>query len=105
MSRALRIERLVRSYGGLDRLHLQRSVIRIRKRLGDLRCRQCLQAIDKGHMEQAAALLLHYYDKTYTNALARRGKREVFSVNVTVDDLESTANAILEATDRMTPSE
>ncbi len=105
MSQALRIERLVRSYGRLDRLQLQRSVIRIRKRLGDLRCRQCLQAIDKGHMEHAAALLLHYYDKTYKNALARRGGREIFSISVAIDDLESTAKAILEAADRMTRSE
>ena len=89
----------------MDRCNLQRSVTRIRKRLGDLRCRQCLQAIDRGHMEYAAALLLHYYDKAYTNALARREKRAIFTINVTVDDLESIANAILEATDRMTLSE
>jgi len=60
-----RVERLVGEYAGFTETGLQDAILRIRRRLGDQRCREALQAVEAGDFHAAARHILHYYDKTY----------------------------------------
>ena len=42
---------------------------KIASKLGGLRFKQAIEALDAGHFSQAASLALEYYDKTYQHCL------------------------------------
>jgi len=60
-----RIRQLLRDYAGFSKEELQAAFLKIAKRLGGLRLKEALQAIEEGDLELAARLALAYYDKAY----------------------------------------
>ena len=73
-----RLEHLIREYGTLPKEHLIEATTRLRKRLGGLRVKEALKAFEQGNLQQAAAMVLDYYDKTYRHCLSKR-KGQVFA--------------------------
>ncbi len=71
-SPAERIALLADEYGDADSSELVAATERIRKRLGGLRTQQAIDAIHEGDLQQAIALVLSYYDKTYRYDLEQR---------------------------------
>lgn len=69
---AERLEILVRDYGGFSTDDLVAATERIRKRLGGLRTQEAIALLQARRLPEAFALLLTYYDKTYTYDLTRR---------------------------------
>ncbi|HKK78625.1 MAG TPA: tRNA 2-selenouridine(34) synthase MnmH [Phaeodactylibacter sp.] len=65
VSEEARLDRLVKVYAGHDKEALAIAFQRIRKRLGGLRFRQAMQALEQGNYREAARLALAYYDKAY----------------------------------------
>ena len=63
-----RVETLVAEYARAPKEELIAAFDKIRKRLGDLRYRQALDALHQDDYHRAAQIALHYYDKTYTYA-------------------------------------
>ena len=63
-----RVERLVAEYARAPKEELMAAFDKIRKRLGDLRYRQAMDALRNNDFHLAAQSALHYYDKTYTYA-------------------------------------
>lgn len=70
-----RLDRLVQEYAVFSDEALKQSINNISRRLGGLRTKQALQAIDEQKYREAARITLSYYDKVYQYSLdERRGK-------------------------------
>lgn len=67
-----RIERLIEYYGKYSTEDLTTSVLKLSKRLGGVRTKEVLHAIQQGSLATACALLLEYYDATYRFSLKDR---------------------------------
>jgi len=67
-----RVNILVKEYGAYPVEGILEAVQRLSKRLGGLRTAQICNALQQGELAQAAALLLDYYDRTYTHAIKKR---------------------------------
>lgn len=91
-----RIINLVKEYGSLDPDFLVECTQRISKRLGPEQTRDAIVAIRAGQMADFIKLVLVYYDKTYSNGLAKRDKEKVFSIELDQTDTASNAKRILE---------
>lgn len=75
-----RVQHLTELYGQADREALADSFDRIRRRLGDLRTNQCIEALLAGDIAYAAREALHYYDRTYHESLARRKSQVITTI-------------------------
>ena len=70
--RSVRVDRLMREYGGLDAELLCAAIQKIEKRLGFDRCKEACEACLGGHRRMALEICLNYYDQAYTNQLLQR---------------------------------
>ena len=65
VSQPVRVQRLLREYGGFERTLLAESIQKVEKRLGYDKCKQALELCAAGELAQVAKMLLDYYDKAY----------------------------------------
>ncbi len=72
-----RVERLVDIYGTVPPGELKDAIRLVEKRLGGLRTKQALRAVDTGNLPEACRHLLHYYDKAYLHGLTMRDAAKV----------------------------
>ncbi|NET28574.1 tRNA 2-selenouridine(34) synthase MnmH [Okeania sp. SIO1I7] len=72
-SRQERVAFLVEIYGEADINDLIAATERIRRRLGGARAQEAINFLREGNLAAASDLILHYYDKTYTYDLEKRG--------------------------------
>ena len=72
-SRQERVEFLVEIYGDANINDLIAATERIRKRLGGMGAQKAVDFGREGNLAAASDLILHYYDKTYTYDLEKRG--------------------------------
>ena len=84
-----RIERLVREYAIFGDEQLKESINKISKRLGGLRTRRALEAIERKEYEEAARITLTYYDKVYQYSLDSRTSY----TTIEIDDPSDPDNA------------
>ena len=84
-----RIERLVREYAIFSDEQLKESIHKISKRLGGLRTKQALEAIERKEYEEAARITLTYYDKVYQYSLDTRNSY----TTIEIDDPSDPGNA------------
>ncbi len=63
-----RVERLVREYDQFPKEELIAAVEKIKKRMGGQNVKAAIEAYEKGHVEDATAIALRYYDKAYQHA-------------------------------------
>ncbi len=68
----MRLENIVREYGGLDRERLVHAVVRIRKRLGGLQAQHTIQHLIEDNVSEAFEILLRYYDTFYQKSMSRK---------------------------------
>ncbi len=94
----LRVNRLVKEYGCFDSELLAPSLLKIRKRLGGLKTREALEALERKDYRRVAEITLKYYDKGYAHSLARRNP-PVFSLNVNSDDPVEAARQLIKWAD------
>ncbi|NEO52217.1 MAG: tRNA 2-selenouridine(34) synthase MnmH [Okeania sp. SIO3B5] len=91
-SRQERVAFLVEIYGEADINDLIAATERIRRRLGGARAQKAINCLREGNLAAASDLILHYYDKTYTYDLEKRG---VSIHKVDVSGLSAVDAAIL----------
>lgn len=72
-----RARHLVKDYGGGNKEALKGSITRISSRLGGLNTRQAFQHLEQGEMYEVAKIMLLYYDKYYSNGVAKRDPKMV----------------------------
>jgi tRNA 2-selenouridine synthase len=90
-----RIAILASLYCGDDKSELIACTHRISKRLGGQRTRDALAQIEAGNMREAIALVLHYYDGTYSYGLSQREDRTLSPMAVTGLNAEEVARQLI----------
>ncbi len=93
--KAVRVERLVREYTGIDHELLIEATERIRKRLGGQSTQQALDALAQQDYATVADLTLDYYDKAYLYGLSQRNQTNVFPLDVSADEPAQTARTLM----------
>jgi len=81
-SKEYRVRRLVKEYGIFPPTDLAQAILRLQKKLGGLCTQQLLQALEAHRLEEVAASLLDYYDKTYWTGFQRQQGNVVAKVEV-----------------------
>lgn len=92
----IRVQRLVKDYGGFSKQELSDAILRIKKRLGGLATQQALQAIETGDIAEMVRIALRYYDKTYAWPHEKRNYEGVQFIDSASGDPAINARLILE---------
>lgn len=93
-----RIEHLVNEYSVYPKEQLANCVQKIERRLGGLRTRQALEAIENEEFEKVADLTLHYYDKTYRYGISQRNPETIYQISLNGNDWKQQARSIRDFT-------
>lgn len=70
-----RIARLVEEYGRYDQDELTHALGLIERRLGGLRTKKALEAIEQDDLAEACDQILSYYDRAYEHGLSKRDEQ------------------------------
>ena len=93
--RQLRIQRLVRQYGGFPIESLAPAFTRLRKKLGGQHLQEALAALQVGDLPGAAAIALVYYDKAYAHYKKRGGRSDVRTLTMVSSEPNEIAMQLL----------
>ncbi len=91
----LRVSRLVAEYGQFSPDALIAAFRKIQKRLGGQWLQAAIEAIEAGKLDQAAAIALRYYDKTYDYFLEKHPPPTLVELPVDSGDVVEAARALL----------
>jgi len=92
----MRIDHLVREYSCFDKTKLAESVKKLRQRIGGIRIKEALQALDDNRYDIVARIVLSHYDKTYQFAIDRRKNNTIYKIRLEQSDIELNATKILD---------
>ncbi len=81
-----RKKRILDEYGVFTKKELADCTSKIKKRLGNLRLSEALNALDDGRMNDWLDILIEYYDKTYSHSLGERKPTGKVSLEVGMDE-------------------
>jgi tRNA 2-selenouridine synthase len=95
VEKSLRARLLVEEYAGINHAMLKDSVQKISKRLGGLRTREALEALDRKDYFETAVITLDYYDKFYWKGLDRRDQNTVIILASETVDPRVNAEIVL----------
>lgn len=87
----LRVKRILTDYGKFPVEALAENTLKLKKRLGDLRTRKAVEALNNGDKKEWLEEILFYYDRAYDFGMAKRKPESVFVVEQ--DNLETHAFA------------
>ncbi|NHE55240.1 tRNA 2-selenouridine(34) synthase MnmH [Cyclobacterium plantarum] len=90
-----RIAVLVESYGKIPRENLVQATWQISKRLGQESSREAVEKIQSGKLEEAAAIILTYYDKAYKTGIQKKASQIVGEFHLTIADLREMAKKLI----------
>ena len=93
---AVRLAHIVEEYGGMPKADLAASVSRIERRLGGDQVRACVAFIENDQLEEAAHILLDYYDRSYLNSRKQHKKTEGVPINLEGDDPGAWAQQLIQ---------
>lgn len=96
---AARLDFLLNAYGGYPVHELQAAIGRIAKRLGGLRVKLATSCLASGDLPGAAAILLDYYDQSYSHSQAQRQASRMLTVTALTTDAQANASAVIAAAD------
>lgn len=100
----VRVERLVEAYGEASREDLVTCFERIEKRLGSRDAKQAVDAVKQGHLQEAAAVGLGYYDRAYEHGLQKRPEEQVTRVEVDARPPSALARVAVDAANALQTS-
>lgn len=80
-----RLEKLRKDYSNTDPMEFIHATQRIRKKLGGARTKEVISFLQDGKLQQAAELVLQYYDSAYRYGLSRRNQHihQLYHENLT----------------------
>jgi len=90
-----RVKHLVNVYSDYPMEGLAHSISKIDRRLGGLRTKQALEALQENDFKTVAHLALAYYDKAYTYGLSQRDPETVYSLKLNSIDHKDNARKII----------
>lgn len=94
--KAVRVQRLVTEYTGIDHALLVEATERISKRLGGKTTKDALDALARNDYATVADLTLDYYDKAYLHGLSQRDQIRVNRLEIGEDNPAETARWLIE---------
>ena len=94
--KAVRVQRLVAEYTGIDHSLLVEATERISKRLGSKVTKDALDALSRNDYATVADLTLDYYDKAYLHGLAQRDPATINRMEISEDNPAQTAQQLIE---------
>ena len=94
-----RLEFITGSYGKRQKSELAAAITRIQKRLGGLETKTALNYLLEDNYMECFRILLHYYDKLYSKALANRpaDNQQIFTISCNKPGAAETAERVLRA--------
>jgi tRNA 2-selenouridine synthase len=97
-----RIKNILVDYGTFPKQELADCTRKIERRLGNLRMKECLAALEENRMEDWVSLLLIYYDKLYSHSLNERTAVKRLQLQVS-DDLaeEDVVHSIIQLANQL----
>ncbi len=96
LSRAARVERLVKEYGLFDTQALAAAIHKITKRLGGQHAKAALEALEENNLKEVASILLVYYDKAYEIGINKRKELLQFEAEYEFFNPETITQDILQ---------
>lgn len=87
--------RLVNEYANGDMDGLRNALDRISRKLGGLRAKQAIDALDAKDFIKVADISLQYYDKAYGFGIDKRDQKKVIEIPIEEDHPKKTAEHIL----------
>jgi len=90
-----RIKWLVSEYGTFAEEELRKSIVRIQKRLGGNNTKYALEAIENKQLDEAARVVLLYYDKAYQYGLSQRNGQSISTIELHGIDHKKNAKEVL----------
>lgn len=90
----LRVKRLVKEYGGADKVLLRKSINNIAQQLGPNLHKECLQLLDADELAEVAAITLKYYDKAYEYNHTKKNITVIIPVETDTDDAQINSEKI-----------
>lgn len=94
MGKERRINRLADEYAKFDTDRLEKSILKIKKRLGGLRTKNCLDLIKGKKFASAINICLEYYDKAYLYGINKRKDNILATYQVNDKPMELIAKDI-----------
>lgn len=92
----IREKRLVKEYGCFPKEPLENSIKNIERRLGGLRTKQSLDALESGDMLKVAEITLEYYDKAYLHGNSKRNTKLIYELDINEDNPAKSAQKVLD---------
>lgn len=90
-----RVTYLSKLYGQSSVSELKELVLKIERRLGGQRAREAISAIEEQNLDRAAAILLSYYDRSYSYGVNRRQHEPLLRLSFHSEDVAQIAETIL----------
>ncbi len=90
-----RIRYLLDEYGHFDKELLEKSILKIKKRLGGQQTQEAISALYEGNIAKAIEISLNYYDKAYNYGISKRNPDLIFEMNLKKIDVRENAHKIL----------
>ncbi|MDA0986094.1 MAG: tRNA 2-selenouridine(34) synthase MnmH [Bacteroidetes bacterium] len=95
LPKEVRLQKLVKGYGGFSKNELSNSFLKLKKKLGSEKTLSALQFIENDNYYEAADVALKYYDKLYNKGLQFRDQR--FVTKLIFSDLKVTEDEIIKS--------
>ncbi|MFK5855468.1 MAG: tRNA 2-selenouridine(34) synthase MnmH [Bacteroidota bacterium] len=90
-----RAKYLANTYGLFERVELEKSILKITKRLGSDRAKLAIDALSRGDLEGSAVISLKYYDKFYLMGLEKRNPKMVTRIVLDTVDASASSDALM----------
>ncbi|MCB9235559.1 MAG: tRNA 2-selenouridine(34) synthase MnmH [Bacteroidia bacterium] len=91
VSKAQRAAFLVKDYGEISKQQAEDATLAISKKLGGLETARVLEALEKNELQEAAEILLVYYDKFYEKSISKKNHLITDRYTVEMTDLPRLA--------------
>jgi tRNA 2-selenouridine synthase len=96
ISQHVRAKRLVKEYACFSKEKLAEATRRIESRLGGLKTKEALKALENNEYELVAEITLVYYDKAYLKGLEKRKPESIIEVKINEDNPDKTAKILID---------
>jgi tRNA 2-selenouridine synthase len=90
-----RVRFILENYGKADPEDLRNSILKLKKRLGGLRMKIALEALDNQDIKTSAAIILEYYDQGYSHGLMSRPKELITEFEVGASNESEVADSLI----------
>lgn len=95
VSQEERIAHLIQEYTAFGDEALEKSFLRIQKRLGGDQLKKAMKALHEQDYVTCAKIALKYYDKTYLFSLDKYKPSDIYPISLTLQDLKQAASKLI----------